>query len=71
VYFALENKKKKYAVRNRIAKFTSLDKMQDEASDLTTIIMITHNRSIAQSADWVLQVSDGVPAQGCKTYENN
>ena len=26
-----------------------------------TIIMITHNRSIAQSADRVLQVSDGVP----------
>ena len=25
-----------------------------------TIIMITHNRSIAQSADRVLQVSDGV-----------
>lgn len=25
-----------------------------------TIIMITHNRSIAQIADWVLQVSDGV-----------
>lgn len=25
-----------------------------------TIIMITHNRSIAQSADWILQVSDGV-----------
>jgi RNA polymerase sigma-70 factor (ECF subfamily) len=25
-----KNKKKKYAVRNRIAKFTSLDKMQDE-----------------------------------------
>lgn len=25
-----------------------------------TIIMITHNRSIAQTADRVLQVSDGV-----------
>ncbi len=25
-----------------------------------TIIMITHNRSISQTADWVLQVSDGV-----------
>lgn len=25
-----------------------------------TIIMITHNRSIAQSADRILQVSDGV-----------
>lgn len=26
-----------------------------------TIVMITNNRAIAQSADWALQVSDGVP----------
>ena len=26
-----------------------------------TLVMITHNRAIAQSADRVLQVSDGVP----------
>ena len=25
-----------------------------------TIVMITHNRSIAQTADWILQVSDGI-----------